>query len=577
MILLTVRLSGQSFMKEKLRSSLRWIARLLPIVFAGLSAMTVFAQSEKVDENFVRWNKPDSPGCALGVIKDGKVIYQRGYGAANLEHKIPNASDTVFYIASTSKQFTALSIALLVTQGKLALSDDIHKFLPELPAYESKVTIDHLVHHSSGIPDFFALIPLAGQRLEDTMTDEDILSLLARQKSLNFKPGDQFQYSNSGYFLLGQIVSRVTGKSLREFAEEAFFKPLGMRNTHFHDDRTMIVPKRATGYVPKAGGFAIFATLFDRVGDGGVMTTIEDLMKWDQNFYDTKVSGKAMIDLALTPYKLNNGENSEYGFGLFLKEYRGLSQIAHGGIYNGFRADLIRFPEQKFSVACLCNLYNIDAGKLAQDVADLYLANQYTKPANAEASPNFIALSPEELIHRVGTFVDPSSGTTINVTMNEGKLIAAIPGGGILNQQLAPLSVNNFKATNSLKSKFSFADAPKPNEPALYVRLLPGVGQPIFSFVRSALVTPDTKKLNEYAGRYYSTALDVAYEFSVKEEKLVLKFRNAAPKNLLPTVKDSFSAGGMNYVFTHDARQNINGFVLNDVIGRIRKISFIRQ
>lgn len=564
-------------MKEKVRSSLRWIARLLPIVFAGLSAMTVFTQSEKVDENFVRWDKPDSPGCALGVIKDGKVIYQRGYGAANLEHKIPNASDTVFYIASTSKQFTALSIALLVTQGKLALSDDIHKFLPELPAYESKVTIDHLVHHSSGIPDFFALIPLAGQRLEDTMTDEDILSLLTRQKSLNFKPGDQFQYSNSVYFLLGQIVSRVTGKSLREFAEEAFFKPLGMHNTHFHDDRTMIVPKRATGYVPKAGGFAIFATLFDRTGDGGVMTTIEDLMKWDQNFYDTKVGGKAMIDLALTPYRCNNGEVSEYGFGLFIKNYRGLKQVAHGGIYNGFRADLIRFPEQKFSVACLCNLYNIDVSKLAQDVADVYLAKQYTQPFDNEPKPNFIILPTEDLQRRIGTYVNPGSGTTINFTTDEGRLIAAIPGGEILNQQLSPLSVNDFKATNSLKSKFSFVTAPKPNEPALYVRLMSGIGQPILSFVRAEAVASGEKKLNEYAGRYYSAALDATYEFSVKEEKLVLKFRNTAPKNLLPTVKDSFSAGGMNYVFTHDARQNINGFVLNDVIGRIRKISFIRQ
>ena len=202
---------------------------------------------------------------------------------------------------------------------------------------------------------------------------------------------------------------------------------------------------------------------------------------------------------------------------------------------------------------------------------------QYTQPFDNEPKPNFIILPTEDLQRRIGTYVNPGSGTTINFTTDEGRLIAAIPGGEILNQQLSPLSVNDFKATNSLKSKFSFVTAPKPNEPALYVRLMSGIGQPILSFVRAEAVAPGEKKLNEYVGRYYSAALDATYEFSVKEEKLVLKFRNTAPKNLLPTVKDSFSAGGMNYVFTHDARQNINGFVLNDVIGRIRKISFIRQ
>ncbi|HMV82310.1 MAG TPA: serine hydrolase domain-containing protein [Blastocatellia bacterium] len=565
------------------RNPVRFVKRGWHFLLATLACLCtlvsapviVFAQTAQVDALFAGWNKPDSPGCAVGVIQNGKLVFQRGYGMATLEHNVPLAADTVFYIASTSKQFTAMSVALLVTQGRLALTDDIHKYVPELPRWNHPVTVGHLVYHTSGIPDFFALTPLSGRRLEDTATDEDILALLARQKTLNFQPGEQFQYSNSGYFLLGVIVSRVTGKSLRAFAEEALFAPLGMRNTHFHDDRTMIVPKRATGYVPSAGGFSIFATLFDRVGDGGVMTTIEDLVKWDQNFYDAKVGGKAMIDLALTPGTLNNGSKLDYAFGLFVREYRGLLQVSHGGIYNGFRADLIRFPAQKFSVACLCNLYSIDVSKLAQRVADLYLAGQYTKPEPVETLLPAITLTTEQLQQRVGTYFAPDSGTVINLRLAEGKIVAAIPGGGILNQQLIPIRANQFKATNSLRSNFEFAEGTTPS--ALRVQLLPGIGQPTFSFVPAEAVSPDEKQLMEYAGRYYSAALDATYEVTVKEGSVVLQYRNTAPKKLLPTVRDSFSVGGFNYVFTRDAQQKLNGFYLSDVIGRIRKIPFIRQ
>ncbi len=561
-----------SFVRQVLRFfRATWVCRFTLMV----ASVSVLAQTAQVDALLAGWNKTDSPGCALGVIRDGKLVYQRGYGMANLEHNVPLTSDTVFYIASTSKQFTAMGVALLVTQGRIALTDDIHKYVPELPRWEQPVTVAHLVHHTSGIPDFFALTPLAGRRLEDTMTDDDVLALLVRQPALNFKPGEQFQYSNSGYFLLGIIVSRITGKSLRTFAEESFFQPLGMRDTHFHDDRTMIVPKRATGYVPKAGGYGIFATLFDRVGDGGVMTTITDLVKWDQNFYDAKVGGQAMIDLALTPGTLNNGTKLDYAFGLFVRDYRGLKQISHGGIYNGFRADLIRFPAQKFSVACLCNLYNIDVSKLAQSVADIYLAGQYTKPELVEAPPAAITLPAAELQRRVGTYFAPENGATINLTFADGKLIAAILGGNSLNQQLAPLRANQFKGTNSLKSDFAFADATA--QSALRMQLLPGIGQPTFTFVRAAVVTPDEKQLAEYAGRYYSAALDVTYEFTVKEGSLVLQFRNTPPKKLLPTVKDGFSSGGLNYVFTRDAQHHLNGFHLSDAVGRIRKIPFLRQ
>jgi hypothetical protein len=285
-------------------------------------------------------------------------------------------------------------------------------------------------------------MPLAGRRLEDTASDEEILAIIARQRRLNFRPGDQFQYSNSGYFLLGLIVSRVTGRSLREFAEETFFRPLGMADTRFHDDRTRIVPRRATGYVPRQGGYGIFATLFDRVGDGGLLSTIDDLAKWDRNFYDRAVGGEAMIRLAQTPGRLNDGTDARlWIWALPPRSFAACQRVAHGGIYNGFRAELLRFPTRPLSVACLCNLYNIDASRLAQDVADIFLAGDYplaAKTARSNASSGY-ACATAALQSRIELLLSRlRSGSALSITLNDGRLLASLPGSGILNQWLAP-------------------------------------------------------------------------------------------------------------------------------------------
>ncbi len=536
---------------------------------------TAFAQAEQVDTLFAKWSRKDSPGCAVGVIRDGQLIYQRGYGMASLDHDVPLTSRTVFYIASTSKQFTAMSIALLATRGKISLTDDIRRYLPELPRWDHPVTIAHLVYHTSGIPDFFVLMPLAGRRLEDTITDEDIISLLARQPRLNFRPGDQFQYSNSGYFLLGVIITRVTGKSLRQFAEDSLFAPLGMRDTHFHDDRTMVVPRRATGYVAKGDGFAIFATLFDRVGDGGVMTTIEDLVRWDRNFYDARVGGRAMLDLALTPGSLNDGTKLDYGFGLFIREQRGLREVSHGGIYNGFRAELVRYPEQRLSVACLCNLYSIDPGKLARSVADLYLGED-PKPASA-AGESVPATAPSGTERLVGTYLASQSGLTINITLQEGRLIAAMPGGGVLPQTLTPIDATRFRGVNSLKSEFTFSPSTGSGVPELRVRLTSAIGEPELLLTRAKPVSVDNMRLDPYAGSYRSEALDVTYDLVVRDGRLVVQSRQAPPRLLFATVEDLFSGSGLNYRFVRDVQQRISGFELNDLTGRVRGIVFTRQ
>ena len=312
--------------------------------------------TKKVDDLFAAWDKGDAPGCALAVIDGGRVVYSRGYGMAHLEHGVRITPDTVFNVASESKQFTAASIALLARQGGLSLDDGVRKYVPELPAYAEPITLRHLVYHTSGLRDYTDLIELSDDRIENVHTDVDILNLIGRQKGLNFKPGERFLYSNSGYILLGIVVARISGKSLREFEEEFIFRPLGMRHSLLYDDRTMIVKDRAVGYAPaEGGGYKARASLWDRVGDGGMLTTVGDLALWDQNFYAPKVGDPALITLLTTPGLLAGGERVPYAFGLEPARYRGLPVFMHGGGIRGFRAQTYRFPEQRFSVVCLCN------------------------------------------------------------------------------------------------------------------------------------------------------------------------------------------------------------------------------
>lgn len=403
---------------------------LLPIVGRAQSAEAVAA---KVDAIFANFDKPDSPGCALGVIQNGKLIYARGYGQANLEHDIANGSKLVYDIGSTSKQFAAASILLLAQQGKLSLEDDVRKFIPELPSYQKPILIRHLIHHTSGLRDYLTLFSLAGVSFDDTTTEADALKIIVRQKALNFTPGDEWLYSNSGYFLLSIIVKRASGKSYPEFAKEHIFDPLGMKHTLVLDNHKRIVPMRATGYAPNTkGGFQTEMSNFEQTGDGAVLTSVEDLLLWDQNFYEPKVGGKAFLDAMHAVGAFNDGKKHDYASGLFIEEYKGLRKVSHGGSWAGYRSELIRFPDQKFSVACLCNLGTVNPSALAQRVADVYLAEQF-KTTESKAStmrgtppklPDPITLTAEQLAEYTGGYYSEELDTTYKLAVENDKLFA---------------------------------------------------------------------------------------------------------------------------------------------------------
>ena len=311
-----------------------------------------------VDQIFSVYDKAGSPGCSLGVIREGDFIYRKAYGSANLELGVPLSPQSVFYMGSVSKQFTAAAVVLAAEQGFLSLDDDVRKYVPELPDYGHVITLRQMLHHTSGFRDFLGLIYLSGRDVSDLDSQDEILKIVARQRGLNNIPGDEWVYSNTNYFLLGVVVRRATKKSLAEFANQNIFQPLGMSHTRFYDDHTVVVPGRVAAYDSVAqGGFLVdWSTTYDIVGGGGLMSTVDDLLLWDRNFYANRLGKGTLTKELQTPGFLNNGNRISYAMGLDLGNYRGLPIVEHDGALFGYRTALLRFPQQQFSVICLCNV-----------------------------------------------------------------------------------------------------------------------------------------------------------------------------------------------------------------------------
>jgi CubicO group peptidase (beta-lactamase class C family) len=419
---------------------------------ASVLALAAFAQQpspSSVDALFSDFAKPGSPGCALGVYRDGKIVYAKGYGLANVEQQTPITPASVFDIGSTSKQFTAASILLLKQEGKLRLDDDIHKYLQELPEYAGpdggKVTILQLLNHTSGMRDYLTLFTMAGIPIDSVTTDDTALAILSRQKALNFAPGSDFLYSNSGYFLLSIIVKRAGGMNLRDYARKNIFDPLEMTHTQYRNDHRALIPNRALAYSASGGGYRLNVSYFEQLGDGGVHTTVEDLLKWDENFYTPRVGGKEMLAEILEPGKLANSKTLEYAKGLGHRTYKGLAVVEHAGSWGGYRAELLRFPEQHFSVACLCNLASANPSRFAIQTAELFLKDQMKSenpaatpaarpPASTPAPPD-----PASLASYAGDYASEELGVIYRLSVIDGKLsLAAILDAGGFPRNAVP-------------------------------------------------------------------------------------------------------------------------------------------
>jgi CubicO group peptidase (beta-lactamase class C family) len=332
----------------------------------------------KINHIFSKWDSKTSPGCVVGIIKNDSLIFAKGYGMANLEYDIANTPNTLYHMASVSKQFTAYCILLLAKQGKLNLDDDIRNYLPSFPDLKEKITIRHLLNHTSGIRDQWALLNIAGTRQDDVITQDHILKILSKQQALNFKPNEDFSYSNSGYTLLAEIIKSVSGESLRAFADAAIFKPLQMTHTFFHDDYNEIIKNRASSYSRNdSTHFSNCVLSYSTIGATGLYTTMKDMSKWIQNFYTIKAGDKTAIHL-LTDSKptLANGKSSDYAFGITNERYHGKILYKHGGADAGYRNMMYIFPTEKMGFVIFSNLADIPVAQEANELADLFIQDK---------------------------------------------------------------------------------------------------------------------------------------------------------------------------------------------------------
>lgn len=573
---------ARGLQRESPGSDLRWVVG--PSVLALAVSTLAQPTNAKVDLLFKEWDRPNSPGCALGVIRNGKFVYKRGYGMADLDHGVPLTPQSVFYIASMSKQFTAASIALLVEQGKLSLEDDIRKYLPEMGKYERPIKIRNLIHHTSGIRDYIVLHYLRGlpsqpinsdAEMYETMaltTNEDVVKLITRQRGLNFLPGAESAYSNSNYILLAEIVKRVSGKPLSQFAEENIFKPLGMFHTHYYEDLMVVVKDRAIGYSPRSDGRFVPVRLNNgTVGPAGILTTVDDLLLWDRNFYQNKLGagGQHLLDLLLNEGSLNDGTKLHYTFGLYRYKYKGLKAIGHDGGFFGFKTSMNRFPDQKFTVICLCNSRNAPMDSLADEVTDIYLGDQFKlAPSPTLASPEVtVQLSPEELQKFAGIYWNPLTEGLWMLTVKEGKLIDPGAGGSVL----LPIDKNRFRVAGQ-PVELIFETSPQGRILGMF-KIIDG-GKPQ-RYEPKVPVAPSPKDLAEYAGRYYSEEIEANYAFVIDQGELTLERQKAKSFPVTPTFADNFWNDQFGYVrFTRNAQGEVDGLLLTS--GWIRRLRFVK-
>jgi CubicO group peptidase (beta-lactamase class C family) len=550
------------------------LAAIAPTAHAQAPASTATDTSltARTDRVFAQWDRSDSPGCTLGIFRDGRIAYARGYGMANLELGVGLSPQSVLDIGSTSKQFTAMSVVLLAQQGKLSLDDDVRKNIPELPAYQKPVTVRHLLTHTSGLRDYLTLWYLAGIDDADFTTEAEALDIIRRQKVLNFAPGEQWLYSNSGFFLASVLVQRVSGQSLARFAEDNIFRPLGMRHTRFNNDHTAIIPGRATGYARRdSGGFAISMSDFEQIGDGGVLTSIEDLQRWDENFYTGQVGGRAALEQLHRRAVLSTGRTQSYALGLIVDTYRGLRRERHGGSWAGYRAELMRFPDQHFSVAVLCNLARTSPTMLAQRVAEVHLESVLARtpagPTTTDGTLAAAAPTAQSLREYVGLYQSSLTAELRRVLVRGDSLLLSDLASAL---PLRAVSVSHFRVASSSTSPEVQFDAA---HPARELRLISADGDTAI-FERVAEAAPSPRDLAAYVGRYWSEEVGAEYRLEVKEGALVLHRRRSEPITLAPTYADAFSAEGVLYRFTR-ARGRVTEMLVD--AGRIRNLRFVRR
>jgi CubicO group peptidase (beta-lactamase class C family) len=415
--------------------------RLAVAVVVVLPLVAADPNPSDIDAVFTEVIGPDDPGCAIGIMRSGEFIYKNGYGLADLEHRVPIRPDTRFYLASASKQFTAAATLRAAATGLLSLDDSVRKYVPELPAYADGITVRHLIHHTSGLRDYLTLQAMTGAQDNWYLYPSTFVGLLSRQRRLNFTPGSSHEYSNSGYALLSVIVGRAAKSRFRSYAEEALFRPLAMRATHFSDERREVISKRAFAYSFENGKFLHNDDLVNITGDGGVFSTIEDLVAWHRFLLSEHAQPLAVVGT------LNDGKKLDYAFGLvegdgFLGRY-----LAHGGTFKGYRASIMHYPSAAMTFVCLCNNGRLSAVQLVGRVSSLYTGKGRQEPVFAAPSSSTPAAQPPILSSAAlkgyaGRYYSEELDSWYDITEQNGSLRFRCRS---INEQLEPVAEDQFR------------------------------------------------------------------------------------------------------------------------------------
>src|SRR5688572_3474004 len=412
----------------------------------------VVAGADRAFEKVAKAYVAPAPGCAAAVSLNGDVVFEKAFGLADLEHNVPNTTQTIFESGSVAKQFTAAAIVLLQQDGKLSLDDPVKKYIPELPDYGSPLTIRHLLNHTSGLRDWGTVLSLTGAgRGERVITQDLALDVITHQRALDFKPGAEYSYSNSGYNLAAIIVERVSKQKFPAFVEERLFKPLGMTKSSWRDDHQRLVPGRAQAYSRQGpnGPWRLNMPIMNVYGNGGMLTTVGDWLKWNAAL-DAKTLGAPFVEALETQGVLNNGRKISYALGLVVDSYKGLKDVSHGGSTAGYQTFLARYPEKKLSVAVLCNGTSPSAGGLAANITDEILGPFPATPAQTETA----SVPSEQLQKFVGVWRNEKNRTAARFALENGILL-------FNGTPVRPMGDGSFTIRNA-RVKFTFDKEGKP-------------------------------------------------------------------------------------------------------------------
>jgi CubicO group peptidase (beta-lactamase class C family) len=516
----------------------------------------------RVDRVLAQTNATNAtPGCAVGVSRDGKIV-ERAFGMADLEFGIPNTPQTIFESGSVAKQFTAASIVLLAIEGKVGLDEPARKYIPELPDYGVPLTVRHLLNHTSGIRDWGSVLELTGYGRGDRVVSQALaFDVITHQKGIDFKPGAEYSYSNSGFTLLATIVERVSGQSLPTFTALRFFKPLGMTHTTWRDDYTRLVPGRAQAYAPAPGGtWRLDMPFMNVYGNGGLLTTVGDFLKWNAMLESRSMSG-ALVDSLEHRGRLNDGRDITYALGLQVNAYKGKRQVAHGGTTAGYNTYLTRFPELKLSIAVMCNSSATNPTQLA-----LRLVDDIAGPLPATPAPDTVSMPAAELQKRTGLWRDVNTHLPATISFENNALRVA--GGALLR----PLRDGSFLAAQGpIRWQFEMGSDGKPAR----ARRLAVDGEE--TFVPETSWTPTAAQLDELAGEWRSEEAGASFTLAIENGQAVLKRRPATRIPLKPLYRDHFGpqvGGGQVIWLTRDATGRVT--TLHIGASRMRDMPFTR-